>query len=133
MNVDEAILATIAKLAEAWNSNDMTAFASLFTDNASYVSGTGRRLKGRQAIREGLSTGQASGDDGRVVITDISINLIKADVAVVHNAWEMAGSDLGGESLQSRRGVITQVLVSDGERWQVAALQNTDLEDQITR
>jgi len=133
VSAEEGIRATIDMLADAWNRNDMTAFASLFTDDATYVSGTGRWLRGRQAIREGLSNEQAGGGDGRVVITGISINLIKADVAVVHNTWEMTGgSDQKGESLQSRKGVITQVLVSDGERWQIAALQNTDLDDQIT-
>lgn len=107
----------------------MTAFASLFTDDASYVSGTGLWLKGRQAIREGLS-GEESSDAGRVVFTGTRINLIRADVAIVHNTWETTSDRDQAEKFESRRGVITQVLVSDGGRWQIAALQNTDLEEQ---
>ena len=126
MSAEDAIQATIDLLVDAWNGNDMTAFASLFTDDASYVSGTGRWLKGRQAIREGLSTEEGNSDGGRVVFTGTRIKLIKADVAIVHNTWEMT-SDRGESASQSRRGVITQVLVSDGERWRIAALQNTDI------
>ena len=128
MNAEDAIQATIDLLVDAWNRNDMTAFASLFSDHASYVSATGLWLKGRQAIREGLSTKVATSDDGRVVFTGARINLIRADVAIVHNTWEMTSDRDQAEKFESRRGVITQVLVNDGERWQIAALQNTDLE-----
>lgn len=109
----------------------MTAFASLFTDDASYVSGTGLWLQGRQAIREGLTSEEASSDDGRVVFTGTKINLIRSDVAIVHSTWEMTSDRDQAARPHSRRGVITQVLVSDGERWQIAALQNTDLEESL--
>jgi uncharacterized protein (TIGR02246 family) len=120
--IQATLQATIAQLVYAWNANDMSAFASLFTDDASYVSSIGVRLQGGQAIRDELRDNMASSSEqGRVILTDTSINLLKPDVAVVHNTWEMTGP------AGSRKGVITHVMVNDGASWRIAALQNTDV------
>jgi ketosteroid isomerase-like protein len=37
-------------LIESWNRGDASAFAGLFTPDAEYVTGTGARVRGRQAI-----------------------------------------------------------------------------------
>ncbi|HKO99662.1 MAG TPA: SgcJ/EcaC family oxidoreductase [Pyrinomonadaceae bacterium] len=127
MNAKETIQATIDQLVAAWNQNDIDAFISFFTDNASYISGRGLLLTGRQAILEGLFSNQPTGDEkGKVRITATRINLIKPDVAVVYNSWEMRSDDQGGEKLRSRKGIFTQVMISEGERWLIVALQNTD-------
>ena len=133
MSVQDEITATIDKLVDGWNRNDMEAFSGLFIDDATYVSSVGIRLKGRQAICEGLlSNDEArSGERAKVAITNSWITLIKADVAVVHNTWEMASESAHGvDQPVSRQGVITQVLVSDGSSWRIAALQNTDVKDE---
>jgi uncharacterized protein (TIGR02246 family) len=44
--------ALLHRLVEAWNRRDGTAFAALFRLHADYVTGEGRWLRGRQAIRE---------------------------------------------------------------------------------
>lgn len=130
MSAQEAIRAIIDKLADSWNRNDMMAFASLFTEDADYISGAGLWLRGRQAIQEGLSSDTASGGEHRdVVITGNRIKLIREDVAIVQSTWEMSrGNDRREEGVESRKGIFTQVIVSHGERWQIAALQNTDIE-----
>jgi uncharacterized protein (TIGR02246 family) len=123
--IQATLQATIAQLVDAWNTNDMSAFAALFTDDASYVSSIGVRLQGRQAIRDELRDNMASSSEqGRVILTDTSINLIKPDVAVVRNTWEMPHT---AGPAGSRKGVITHVMVNDGASWRIAALQNTDV------
>jgi uncharacterized protein (TIGR02246 family) len=127
MHADEAIRELVARLVAAWNSGDMRAFASLFTTDASYITGQGRWLKGREAIEEEFSTSQ--GKRSAVTINDTRIKLLTPYVALVHHTWEMAGStnqEAGGAPLRS--GIITQVLIREGERWLIAALQNTDRE-----
>jgi uncharacterized protein (TIGR02246 family) len=81
--MDEAIQEIIAQLVDAWNTRDLRAFASLFTADASYITGQGRWLKGREAIEEEFSTSDAQGN--AVIITGTQIKLLKQDVALVHN------------------------------------------------
>ena len=126
----ETIRAIIDRLIDAWNKNDMMAFVSLFSEDADYISGAGLWFRGRQAIQEGLSRdAESSSEHGNVVITGNWIRFIKADVAIVQNTWEMRrGKDQREERVEWRRGIFTQVMVSDGERWRIAALQNTDID-----
>src|SRR5687768_5388848 len=129
MSEPESLKATIDLLVEAWTSNDMSTFGSLFADDANYVSGAGLWFKGRDAIVQGLSNEEGSaGENLKVVFRDEQVKLIKADVAVVHNTWEvLAENDQGLQKRPLRKGVITLVMVSDGNRWRIAALQNTDV------
>lgn len=121
MSAEASIRSTIDMLVEAWNENDMKTFVSLFTDHASYISGAGVWLRGQEAIRNQFSNNQASnGVHGKVIITDSLIKLIKADVAVVHSTWEMDSNAI------QRKGVITQLMLRDGDRWRISALHNTD-------
>src|ERR671939_770226 len=126
-NVNEAIRELVAQMVAAWNSGDMRAFASLFTADASYITGRGQWLKGRQAIEEEFSTRDTQ--ESAVIISDTQIKLLTQDVALVNNTWEMKGptnQKAGGAPLRS--GIITQVLIREGEIWLIAALQNTDVE-----
>ena len=122
--MDEALQEIVARLVAAWNEGDVKGFASLFTADAQYITGRGRWLKGREAIEEEFSTGDAQASV--VNISSTQIRLLNPDVALVHNTWEMTGKAEEGST--PRRGIITQVLVRQGERWLIAALQNTDVE-----
>ena len=125
--MDEAIQEIVAQLVDAWNRHDMKAFASLFTADASYITGQGRWLKGREAIEEEFSKSDAQ--DSAIIINGTRIKLLKPDIALVHNTWEMADpKSQEGEGAHLRRGIITQVLIWQGDRWLIAALQNTDVE-----
>ena len=110
------------RLVDAWNSEDMDAFVSLFTADAAYVTGAGVLFKGIPAIHDGLSSQKESGGGSDpVAITDVSVNLVRSDVAVVHSTWEMPG-----ERLEARKGIFTLVVTRDHEGWRIVALQNTD-------
>lgn len=117
-------------LAATWNAGDATAYADLFTDEATYVTFDGRLLHGRAAIdhvHRGLFAGplrdsllamevrdetpppvSVVGDDLIVLVTDGGVSFRGA-----------APRDRGRDSVQ------TLVLVRDAERWRVAAFQNT--------
>jgi uncharacterized protein (TIGR02246 family) len=100
-------------------------FLSLFTHDADYISGAGVWLRGRDAIRDQFSNNQTSnGENDKVIITKSLIKLIKADVALVHSTWAMK-TDSTREG-KPRKGVITQVMLCDGDRWRITALHNTD-------
>ena len=132
--VDEAILEIVAQLVDAWNKRDMKAFASLFTLDAHYITGQGRWLKGREAIEQEFSKSHSAAEQfGLIIITGTFIKQLNPDVALVHNTWELA--DPTGEEEEGsrfRRGIITQVLIRQGERWLIAALQNTDAAERLT-
>lgn len=116
----------IERLVDSWNRDDMDAFVSLFTADATYVSGAGVLLKGSEAIRNGLSNQkESSGENDTVVVTDVTVNLVKSGVALAHSTWEMQG-ERTDETLQSRKGIFTLVATRDHERWRIAALQNTE-------
>lgn len=124
VHVYEAIQETVARLVAAWNEGDAKAFASLFTAEADYITGRGRWLKGREAIEEEFSVSDAKASVVR--INNAQIRLLNTDVALVHHTWEMAGQATEGSPV--RRGIITQVLIRQDQRWLIAALQNTDVE-----
>lgn len=130
MGAEEAIRETLDSLATAWNRQEVELFASLFTDDADYVSGTGLWLRGRKAIEQGISGGRAmTGEQSNVMITGTWIKFLRTDVALVHNTWKMGGStDQKQGEFSSRHGILTQVLICEGKRWRIAALQNTDVE-----
>lgn len=131
VSVDETTQELIIQLVAAWNSRDMRAFASLFTADASYITGQGRLLKGREAIEQEFSQSQAEDDsDPAVIITGTQTRLLTPDVALAHIEWEMAAptDQAAAADTPARRGIITQVLIRQGEIWRIAALQNTDIE-----
>ena len=122
MSPEETIRATIDKLTEAWNTNDMATFISLFADDANYITGAGVWLKDREAIRDQFSS-VTNGEHDEVIITESLIKLIQSDVALVHSVWKTKRE-------QSRQGVITQVMLCDGNTWRIAALHNTDAREE---
>jgi uncharacterized protein (TIGR02246 family) len=130
VDAEEAVQELIDKLVAAWNGRDMRAFASLFAEDADYISGTGQWLKGRQTIERELSNILAStGEHSDVAITGTWIKFLKGDVALVHNRWEMAsGAPSRDGSPPARKGIFMQVLIFQDGNWRIAALQNTDAE-----
>gem|GEM_PF-2398355 len=126
MNAQEEIQAILDMLVDAWNNNDISIFASLFTEDASYVSSVGVWLRRRQAIRDELADNMAgTSRHGRVILTHTSINLVRTDIAIAHNTWELIPIT---KSVESRKGIMTHVMVNDGQHWRIAALQNTDVQ-----
>jgi uncharacterized protein (TIGR02246 family) len=128
-----AILALGQALQDAWNRGDAAGYASLFTEDADFVAWNGAYGRGRQAIEDGhrpLFDGPLAGsrmvlvDDGAESAPPESLRFIRPDVAimVISGAVTPAGLSATGPD---HRSVQTFVLVKNGNRWRVAAFQNT--------
>ncbi|WP_432845829.1 SgcJ/EcaC family oxidoreductase [Amycolatopsis sp. CA-161197] len=126
----EEVLTVLSRLADAWNSGDAAAYASLFTEDADYVTFFGMRLPGRELIEsshralfEGPLRGSKIGGPG-----DASVRFPAEDVAVVVSG---GGSALdGGDAVaQGRESTLTFVLVRSGTGWLITAFQNTRVSD----
>jgi uncharacterized protein (TIGR02246 family) len=123
-----AILELGQALQDAWNRGDAAGYASLFTDDADFVAWNGSRGHGRQAIEDGhrrLFDGPLAGS--RMVLVDDdteSLRFIRPDVAIMvtSGAVTPAGQSATSPDHQS---VQTFVLIKSGDRWRIAAFQNT--------
>jgi uncharacterized protein (TIGR02246 family) len=121
-DVEEVIRA----FGECWNQHDMEAFAQLFADDAEFVSVVGLWWKGRDDIKRAhLATHARMFKHSHLVITDIAVRFVAPDVAVVRSPWELTGH-IGpyGELLPKRKGILTNLLVRNGDRWQIVDSQN---------
>lgn len=121
-----ALQTVLADLAEAWNAGDATAYAALFTSDASYVTFDGDRLEGRDAIEDihrFLFQGPLRSSR---MISESGIQatpLVREDVVVLVST---GGIQLPGQpDLEGRDSIQTLTLVRHEGRWLVAAFQNT--------
>jgi len=126
-----AILELGQALQDAWNRGDAAGFASQFTDDADFVAWNGAYGRGRQAIEDGhrpLFDGPLAGsrmalvDDGAQSAPPESLRFVRPDVAIMVIPGEVT---LAGQSATDHESLQTFVLVKNGDRWRVAAFQNT--------
>jgi uncharacterized protein (TIGR02246 family) len=124
---EEAIRKVIAGTTEAFNKHDARAFAAFYAPDAELVTVRGERMKGVAEIEKGLATIFATRATAATLKTlDLSIRLIKADVAVAHVTNEMSGVVTGeGEKRPPHRELSIRVLVKDEGKWRVTAFHNT--------
>ena len=128
-----AILELGQALQDAWNRGDAAGYAALFTDDADFVAWNGSYGRGRQAIEDGhrrLFDGPLAGsrmvlvDDDAQSIPPESLRFVRPDVAIMVISGVVTPA---GQSATSpdHGSVQTFVLVKNGNRWRVAAFQNT--------
>jgi uncharacterized protein (TIGR02246 family) len=117
---------TLTRLAAAWNDGDATAYADLFTPDATYVIFDGTVVRGRDAIEEGhraLFAGPLRGFRMDPP-TAAPVRYLGTDVA--HVLATGGTRPPGQEELPAgRASVVSFVLVREGEDWRIAAFQNT--------
>lgn len=119
----------VANIERAWNSHDMDAFANLFTDDADFVNIEGTRWRGRAAIKDAHAfVHKTIFKQNRLTINDTTIKQLSPDVVVARSTWHLEGqTTMKGESVPSRTGILTNVLVRSGSTWKIAVAQNTDI------
>jgi uncharacterized protein (TIGR02246 family) len=129
MTADEQALSQIVtKLEEAWNAGDSAAFASYFTDDASFIHIFGGQLDGRtaiQAIHRQIFDTIYKGSRNRFTLQ--RIRFIRSDVAIVYVQAHLKFQE-GGEprEIQARP---TMTAVKENGNWQVVAFQNTRISE----
>jgi uncharacterized protein (TIGR02246 family) len=126
IQAEDAVRDLMVRLREAWERGDGEAYASLFSEEAQYVSAPGERVHGRRSIAE---SHQAIFDTifkatrlGRNYPSHM--RQLTADVVLV----EAAGSVLfPGESEGSvpPNGLMTLVVARQGDVWRIESFQNT--------
>lgn len=125
------ILATMARIADAWNAGDADAYGAEFTDDATYVVFNGHLLRGRAEIvaaHRFLFDGPLRGSRMTDPVTDeMPVRFLRPGVAhlVVTGAVLPAGQQT---ITPDRRSLVSFVLLDEGGTWQVAAFQNTRAE-----
>ena len=130
MGTDPGIEQLVQQLVDAWNRREWPAFSRLFREDADYVTGDGRRLSGRERIRESLSAeASQSPEENRVSLVVESVKRMSPAIAVVLCAWEREPDGEGKRVDEAAGGRVTMVLENGEEGWRIVALQNTDRKD----
>jgi hypothetical protein len=121
-DADRAGLRDVARhLVESWNRGDSAAFGRLFTPTAEYVTGAGRRVRGRQAI-EGLLPITAPAT--RISLAGRPEARCGSRSGELEFDW--SGADAAG---RVRRGRITCACIREGPGWLIEALRNDEATD----
>jgi uncharacterized protein (TIGR02246 family) len=121
-----AIQAVLDEHGTAWSRGDAKAAASVMTDDADWISGSGKVYKGRAAIEEmhrqafaGPMKGSRHSHPGTA-----DIRFLRPDVAVVDGDTRMENiHDENGKELPPSMGRYTAIFVKQQGRWKVAAFR----------
>ena len=125
----ETIKATIQKFAEAWNAHDANLLVPLFAENADFVNVMGRWQKSRdELVKAHAETFATVFSKSRMTFLETQVKFHKPDVAVVHTTWHLEGqkNPTGGD-LPDRNGILTATILNQNEKWEIVAVQNTDI------
>jgi len=121
MDNNHSIYELVRVLEDAWNSSNSQRFASVFAEDADFITVMGKHYNSRQLI-----------DTGHRVIFDTiykgsrnhysieGVRFVRPDVVVVFVRAQLDLAD--GRTISARP---TMVLTKENGKWQVAVLQNT--------
>src|SRR5437870_1995208 len=128
---ESKIEAVLAALQDSWNRHDMAAFAALFSQDADFVNVVGMHLRGRAAIEaQHVAIHKTVFRNSQLRTLGQSVRFLTPQVAVAHVDWQMTGHDMSHVKDWSlpevRKGVLTAVLLFEGDTWRIDALHNTD-------
>lgn len=126
---EQKIRALEQEQADAWNAHGICAYTALFTADATVVNVLGWQWSSQAELQEKL--GQAFRSvfsRSQMTIESVSVEFLKADVAVAHVRWTMSGamSPTGVGTDIPQQGIQTQVLVRRGNTWRITDFQNTN-------
>jgi uncharacterized protein (TIGR02246 family) len=115
-----------AKLVAAWNAHDMSAFASLFWDDAAFVNVIGMYMHGREEIERHHEAMHAS------IFRNSTLDMHVEDarspapsVIVVHVASSLGADERAPAEV--RHAIMTLVIEQRNGEWMIAAAHNTDI------
>jgi uncharacterized protein (TIGR02246 family) len=122
------VLAVLAELERTWAAGDADAYGALHSAGASYVAFDGTVMNGPAEIADGhrnLFGGIMK--NSRLAAVHRDVRFLAADLAVVVQRAGIVMSWQKGRSTPSRKRLSTNttLLRHDGDRWSVAAFQNT--------
>lgn len=119
-----------ALFARAWNDRDAGALASLFDEDAEFVSVTGLCWHDRESIRKAHAYGlERIFNTSILAIDETKVKRLSPDIAVVHARMTLSGPAPVGAGTQpgSRTTIVSFVVHRTVDRWLCASAHNTDV------
>ena len=126
----DSVKTVISTLAESWNRHDMAAFAAAFAENADFVNVIGMHWQGRQEIEaKHTATHRTIFRNSTMQIVDQSVRFLSPSIALAHVSTELKGAESLRERVapETRRTLMTCVLVKGADRWLITAAHKTDI------
>jgi len=125
---ETAIRANVAQMVKGWNAKSGAEFAKPFAEDADYVVINGMHLKGRPAIDKSHQTiFDTFFKNTTLTLAVDSLRFLRADVAVVHVSGGLRPS--AGEAPRATSARATMVMTKANGRWEIAAFQNTEVQN----
>ncbi len=111
------------KFVADWNKHDTEALLSFFADDADYVSGWGRLVKGRVEIGEWLTEAHSTLLKGAQLNSRVdTIRFLRPEIAVLDGTFEASGvRSRQGELRPTVHGHFTWIIVKKKGRWWVVS------------
>jgi len=115
----------VTRFVEAWNEHDSARFAALFAADADWVTASGARLRGREAIHGYLASEHAGwAKHTRMRPTNVHVRSLGTATASVFFEWEIAEVTADAKSpMAARRGNNLFVVAKEGDGWIIVAGQ----------
>ena len=126
--LQRAAVEIAAQWEAAWNAHDMARMGRLLTDDADWVTVSGRHLRGRLEIEQ-VHTAMHAAQFASTVWNNgaMDVRLVKPEVALVHLTWSIRGeAEPDGTPRQARKGTFSWLLIEQHGTWQIRAAQNTN-------
>ena len=126
----DSVKTVISTLAESWNRHDMAAFAAAFSENADFVNVIGMHWQGRGEIEaKHAVVHRTIFRNSTLQIVDQSVRFLSPSIALAHVSTELKGAESLRERVapETRRTLMTCVLVKQADRWLITAAHNTDI------
>ncbi len=126
-----AILATLAKGVEAWNTHNSVAFSEKYTSDADFTNVLGQSAHGRQNIDKFHSPLFSTVfKESKLTYTNIIIRFLTADIAAVDIRWNMTGvTTPDGVPRPRREGLANLIMMLEKGSWLIKISHNMNLPD----
>jgi uncharacterized protein (TIGR02246 family) len=118
----------VSGLMAAWNLKDAQAFASQFTEDATFVNVNGALWIGRRDIEDRHAKAGIFKSSHADIKPD-SMRFLRPDIALVHVSWTITGDP---RDPQPRSYLMTMVVSKRDGRWLIVAAQNGSAIDRST-
>ena len=109
----------------AWNNHDGKAFGELFSEEADWVTASGRRLKGRAEVESFLGQEHSSwARTTTMTASDIEAKPMGPELVVVFYRWKIVGTGQpGAQASPTYEGNTLFVGTKQGSQWMIVAGQ----------
>lgn len=123
---EAAIRGLLDRMGEAWASGDGAAYASVFSEDASYLAAPGQRTVGRQEIAESHQRIFDSVFKGTRLGRGYALRLqpVTPDVVIVHGSGAVLFAGEKEETVAANA-LLTMVAARQGPSWQFVSFSNT--------